>query len=92
STRRLMFFAGIAEIDGTGSTDTANATANAQQFNSFASIDSSLTADLSPTALSETVNVSGALPAPPTPVPALPLSLLVLLAGGLGGFALRKLK
>lgn len=93
STRRLMFFAGIGEIDGTGSTDTANATANAQQFNTFASIDSSLTADLSPTVLAETVNVSAvAAGGPAAPIPVLPLPLLVLLAGGLGGLAYRKLK
>lgn len=92
STRRLMFFAGIGEIDGSGSTDTANATANAQQFNSFETIDSSLTAGISPAEASEIVNATAtATEQPAAPIPVLPLPLLVLLAGGLGSLGLRRL-
>jgi len=69
SARGLVFFAGVAEIDGTGSNDTANALVNAAQFDSLATIDSSLTSDLTAPQLLEISNSSGAL-APPPPPPA----------------------
>lgn len=77
-TQSLMFFMGIAEIDGTGSTDTANASANAQQFSSFDTIDGSLTGDLTRDELNTIVNW-GLAEAPALAVPALsPWSLLLL--------------
>lgn len=83
ATQRLMFFAGIAEIDGTGSTDTANAAANAQQFSAFDTIDDSLTADLTDQERDSIVNWSpteAAPSAPSVPVPALSVWALMLLA------------
>ncbi len=59
ATQALMFFMGIAEIDGTGSTDTANAEANAQQFSDFNMIDTSLTGDLTQQQLDQIVNWTG---------------------------------
>jgi hypothetical protein len=89
-TQALMFFMGIGEIDGTGSTDIANAQTNAQQFGSFATIDASLTGDLTQQELDQIVNWTGSgVTPPPTPGVAIPtlstwsLLLLALLMLGL---------
>lgn len=94
ATRRLAFFAGIAEIDGTGDSDTANATANAAQFNTFASIDTSLTSDLTAGELSEIVNWStfAAAEPVPVPVPALNQFGLLLLSAMLALFGMRQVR
>lgn len=87
ATQRLMFFAGIAEIDGTGDSDTANATANAQQFNQFETIDASLTSDLTPDQIASVLNWSPATAAPATSVPTLSTWALVLLGALMLGLA-----
>lgn len=97
AVQRLMFFAGIAEIDGTGDSDTTNAAANAQQFSSLATIDASLTADLSPTVLATIANWNPVAqpPAPPTAIPVIPgwgLVLLVLSMLGLAPLAGSRLR
>jgi len=87
ATQRLMFFAGIAEIDGTGDSDTANAAANAQQFNQFETIDSSLTSDLTPSQLASVLNWSPATAGPATSIPTLSNWALVLLGALMLGLA-----
>ena len=95
-TQALMFFMGIAEIDGTGSTDTANAEANAQQFSDFGTIDTSLTGDLTQQQLDQIVNWTGqgTGPAPSVSVPAVSnwsLLILIMLMLGVPAFvAIRK--
>lgn len=93
STQSLVFFGGIAEIDGTGDNDTANAMANAAMFESLSTVDSSLTGDLSPAQISQIVNYVGVPVAVPDmlPVPTLSqwaLYALMALLGliGLGSF------
>jgi hypothetical protein len=90
-TQALMFFMGIGEIDGTGSTDTANAEINAQQFSDFSTIDTSLTSDLTQQQLDQIVNWTGQGTAPPpsVPVPAMSswsLITLILLMLGIPAF------
>lgn len=59
ATQSLLFFGGIAEIDGTGDTDTANAMANAMMFESLDTVDPSLVSDLSPVQVAQIVNYNG---------------------------------
>lgn len=95
-TQALMFFMGIAEIDGTGSTDTANAEANAQQFSDFGTIDTSLTGDLTQQQLDQIVNWTGqgTGPAPSVSIPAVSnwslITLILLMLGIPAIIAIRK--
>jgi hypothetical protein len=94
ATQSLVFFGGIAEIDGTGDTDTANAMANAMMFESLSTIDSSLTSDLSPAQVAQIVNYVGEpVLIPDVPVPTLSqwaLFALMVLMGLVGFGAVRR--
>ena len=94
ATQSLVFFGGIAEIDGTGDTDTANAMANAMMFESLSTVDPSLTSDLTPVQISQIVNYVGEpVLIPDVPVPTLSqwaLFALMVLMGLVGFGAVRR--
>ncbi|MBT8076497.1 MAG: IPTL-CTERM sorting domain-containing protein, partial [Gammaproteobacteria bacterium] len=94
ATQSLVFFGGIAEIDGTGDTDTANAMANAMMFESLSTVDPSLTSDLSPAQVAQIVNYVGEpVLIEDVPVPTLSqwaLLVLMVLMGLFGFGAFRR--